>query len=80
MEAAEAAEAERVAALRADGSKARRNRSGLPFDPLTLGLRDTPEAAALQLAEDAIRARATARAAALNARGRSTGYNIVSGE
>lgn len=48
MEAARAAEEERLARLREDGSKARRNRNGMPFDPITLEYHATPGGQALR--------------------------------
>lgn len=48
MEAEARAEEARVAFLQADGGKARRNRSGMPFDPVTLGYHATHEGEVLR--------------------------------
>ena len=56
-----AAEIARLAALRVDGAKARRNRASQPFDFLSQTYAATPAGAALQAADEA---RAAARSAA----------------
>lgn len=43
MDAEAAAEQERLDWLQADGRKARKNQSGVPFDPVTSAYKDTPE-------------------------------------
>lgn len=66
-------------ARRLDGSKARRNHSGVDFDPVTLSLRDTEGARAFAAHEAATKARSVRRSAMLDLRSRSSPYDIING-
>ena len=79
--AAEAARYARTLQLQEDGGKARRNRSGVPYDPLTTRDREDggPDGARMR-AEEVLQAqRAAARSEVLWARGRSTGFDVLNG-
>ena len=79
MAAADAEHSARTTQLQLDGGKARRNVSGIPYDPINLSNRSGDAAARLQAEEMGLKARASARAEVLFNRGRSTNFDPVSG-
>ena len=65
---------------REDGSKAKRNTSSVPYNPITLMYNDTLDGERLRHADNTIRYRAALRAAALQSRMTCEGFNPVTGE
>jgi len=80
MEAARVAEEERLTRLRTDGGKARRNASGMPFDPITLAYAANGAGESLRAADDGLKQRAASRADMLSSKSRGADYHIISGE
>lgn len=80
MDASDAREEQRWHELRASGAKARRNRGGEPFDPVTLRYNDGRDGERLRAADERVKARALVRAQALQRAGASQGRNPITGE
>ncbi|KAG6954924.1 hypothetical protein JG688_00012127 [Phytophthora aleatoria] len=80
MDAASAEEKRRLEALRASGSKARRNKGGEPFNPITLKYNDGNDGERLQAADTAIKQRAMLRAQNLQYHNSREGINPITGE
>ncbi|KAG6599739.1 Prefoldin subunit 3 [Phytophthora cinnamomi] len=80
MDAASAEEKRRSEALRASGSKARRNKCGEPFNPVTLQYNDGKDGERLQAADAAIKHRAMLRAQNLQFHNSREGVNPITGE
>ncbi|KAG6965340.1 hypothetical protein JG687_00005475 [Phytophthora cactorum] len=80
MDAASAEEKRRLEALRASGSKARRNKGGEPFNPITLKYNDGKDGERLQAADTAIKQRAMLRAQNLQYHNSREGINPITGE
>jgi len=70
---------ERWDQLREDGSKARRNNSSVPYNPLTLHYNDGKDGDRLRWQDDDIKYRAALRADNLNKHD-TAGYNPINGE
>jgi len=79
MEEQKQAEEERWNQLREDGSKARRNNSSVPYNPLTLRYNDGKDGERLRYADAEIKHRAALRAENLHKHD-SAGYNPINGE
>ncbi|KAJ0399340.1 hypothetical protein P43SY_001529 [Pythium insidiosum] len=80
MDATTVEEEKRWAALRATGSKARRNKGGEPFNPITLQYNDGKDGERLRLADETIKRRAVARAESLRFHNSRGGINPITGE
>lgn len=66
--------------LREDGEKARRNKSSVPYNPLTLQYHDTEDGTRLKYSDDLIKYRAAQRAQNLQKKNVSTDYNPITGD
>ncbi|KAG1699007.1 hypothetical protein DVH05_014379 [Phytophthora capsici] len=80
MDAASAEEKRRLQALQASGSKARRNKCGEPFNPVTLQYNDGKDGERLRAADAAIKHRAMVRAQNLQYHNSREGINPITGE
>ncbi|KAK1943780.1 hypothetical protein P3T76_005176 [Phytophthora citrophthora] len=80
MDAASAEEKRRLIALQTSGSKARRNKSGEPFNPVTLQYNDGKDGERLRAADAAIKHRAMTRAQNLQYHNSREGINPITGE
>ncbi|EEY55689.1 uncharacterized protein PITG_09650 [Phytophthora infestans T30-4] len=80
MDAAAAEDKRRGEALRASGSKARRNKGGEPFNLITLKYNDGKDGQRLQAADAAIKQRAMLRAQNLQYHNSREGINPITGE
>jgi hypothetical protein len=79
MEAESRAAELRVASLQTDGGKARRNKSGLPFDPVTLNYHASHDGDLLRFQDDSTKFRAALRTQTLQQKGRGVDYNVLTG-
>ncbi|CEG45824.1 uncharacterized protein PHALS_02096 [Plasmopara halstedii] len=80
MDAASAEEKRREDALRASGSKARRNKCSEPFNFITLKYNDGKDGERLQAADATIKHRAMLRAQKLQLHNSREGINPITGE
>ncbi|KAG7397723.1 hypothetical protein PHYBOEH_000262 [Phytophthora boehmeriae] len=80
MDAAAVEDRRRGEALRASGSKARRNKCGEPFNPITLKYNDGKDGERLQAADAAIKHRAMVRAQNLQHHNSREGINPITGD
>lgn len=79
MDAADAREEQRWQELRASGSKARRNLSGEPFNPVTLRYNDGRDGERLRAADERVKSRALLRAENLQRHNAREGVNPITG-
>mmetsp|Transcript_6894 Transcript_6894/g.16429 ORF Transcript_6894/g.16429 Transcript_6894/m.16429 type:complete len:225 (-) Transcript_6894:71-745(-) len=79
IDAAARNEAERWDEIRETGERAKRNKSSVPYNPLTLEYHESHEGLKLRYADDLVRYRAAQRAYTLQSHDVSTDYNPISG-
>jgi hypothetical protein len=72
-------EEERQARLRSTGLKARRNAPGMPYDLIAMTYQGGPVAESMRVRDEQAMEKATQRAKHLQQRGRSTGFDPISG-
>lgn len=79
IDAAAREEAERWDEIRESGERAKRNKSSVPYNPLTLEYHESADGLKLRYADDLVRYRAAQRAYQLQQKDVSTDYNPISG-
>jgi len=79
IDAAAREEAERWDEIRETGERAKRNKSSVPYNPLTLEYHESDDGLKLRYADDLVRFRAAQRAYTLQGHDVSTDYNPITG-